>query len=97
MSRSRLIVCYDIADPKRLRSVFKLMRGFGDSLQYSVFTCDLSDRERVVLQGRLVELIHESEDRVLILDLGPVGGRGDRALTVLGRQHEPQPRQAIIV
>ena len=33
--RSSYLVCYDISDDKRLRKVFKLMRGFGDHLQFS--------------------------------------------------------------
>ncbi|MDD4792699.1 MAG: CRISPR-associated endonuclease Cas2, partial [Firmicutes bacterium] len=40
--RRRFIVCYDISDPKRLRKMYRTMRGFGDPLQKSVFTCDLS-------------------------------------------------------
>lgn len=97
MSRSRFIVCYDVSDPKRLRRVFRIMRGFGDSMQYSVFACDLSPRERVVLEATLVDAIHPDEDRVLILDAGPIEGRGDECLRVLGRQEIPQPRQAVII
>ena len=43
------IVAYDIADPKRWRRVFRLMEGFGEWLQLSVFQCRLSSakwRER---------------------------------------------------
>jgi CRISPR-associated protein Cas2 len=97
MSRSKLIVCYDIAEPKRLRRVFRIMRGFGDALQYSVFTCDLSAKERVLLEGALVEAINEKEDRVLIIDAGPAEGRGSAAFRLIGRQEVPEPRQAIVV
>lgn len=97
MSRSRLVVCYDISDPKRLRRVFKIMRGFGDALQYSVFTCDLSRSEQVLLETELVEAINEKRDRILIIDLGPSDGRGSRCLKILGRQQEPRPRQAILL
>ena len=37
--RQSYLVCYDISDDKRLRKVFKTMRGYGDHLQYSVFEC----------------------------------------------------------
>ena len=43
--RRRFIVCYDISDPKRLRKMFRKI-GFGDPLQKSMFTCDLSIKER---------------------------------------------------
>lgn len=40
--RASYLVCYDICDDKRLRKVFRTMRGFGDHLQYSVFECQLT-------------------------------------------------------
>jgi hypothetical protein len=33
---------HGISDEKRLRKVFKAMRGYGDHLQYSVFECQLT-------------------------------------------------------
>ena len=33
--RTSYLVCYDIADEKRLRKVFQTMRGYGDHLQFS--------------------------------------------------------------
>ena len=40
--RKKYVVSYDITDPKRLNQICKKMRGYGDTLQYSVFICDLS-------------------------------------------------------
>lgn len=97
MSRSRLIVCYDVSDSKRLRRVFRIMRGFGDALQYSVFSCDLSPKERVMLEATLRDAINEREDRVMIIDSGPTEGRAGEAVRVLGRQELPETRQAVIV
>ena len=51
--RSSFIVCYDIADPKRLRQVFKIMRGWGDHLQYSVFECQLTKVDTARLRTQL--------------------------------------------
>lgn len=97
MGRSRLYVCYDICDSKRLRRVFKLMNGFGESLQYSVFACDLSPKERVLLEAALMEAIHEREDRVLLIDVGPTDGRGTTSVRCLGTQQLPPERRAAIV
>ena len=47
--RRLYLVAYDICDPKRLRKVFKTMRGFGEHLQFSVFQCDLTPMARVDL------------------------------------------------
>ena len=45
MANERLyIVAYDIADPKRWRRVFKVMKGYGHWLQLSVFQCRLTAR-----------------------------------------------------
>ena len=44
--RTTFLVCYDIADDKRLRKVFKTCCNFGDHLQFSVFECDLSPSEK---------------------------------------------------
>lgn len=95
--RNRYIVAYDVSDGKRLRSVFKKMNGFGDALQYSVFACDLSAKERVLLEEALSDIIDVKEDRVLIIDIGPVEGRGAGVVRTLGRQVKPKQREALVV
>lgn len=95
--RHTYVVTYDIADAKRLRQVFKVMRGFGDALQYSVFRCELSAREKVLLIEKLTPTIHHTEDQVMLVDLGPVGGRVDQAVETLGRSKPAPIRRAIIV
>jgi CRISPR-associated protein Cas2 len=51
--RNVYLVCYDVADDKRLRKTYKTMCGFGDPLQYSVFRCELSAVERQSLKESL--------------------------------------------
>ena len=86
--RNRYLVTYDIANEKRLRLVFKKMKGFGDHLQYSVFTCDLSDKERVLMVGELKDIINHREDRICIADIGPVSGRGSESMMFIGKPLE---------
>ncbi|MDA8976549.1 CRISPR-associated endonuclease Cas2, partial [bacterium] len=43
MARTRYLVSYDIATPKRLRMVAKVCQSFGSRIQYSVFECPLDD------------------------------------------------------
>ena len=96
--RNRYIVSYDIADPKRLRRVHRTMRGFGDPLQYSVFRCDLSPTERVLLREALTPLLHQREDQVLLINLGPAEARGAESIEPLGRAlAEEAERLAVIV
>ncbi|MGA7408948.1 MAG: CRISPR-associated endonuclease Cas2, partial [Bryobacteraceae bacterium] len=69
--RKSYLVCYDISDDKRLRKVFKTMRGYGDHLQYSVFECQLTPTDMILLRVELGAIIHHDEDQVLFVDLGP--------------------------
>lgn len=85
----RYYVAYDIADPRRLRRVFQLMKGAGEHVQLSVFCCDLSERQKESLLLRLSEVIMPSEDQVLFIGLGPTEGVGADRITTLGQPHEP--------
>ncbi len=82
--RTTYIVCYDIADAKRLRQVFKICRNYGNHLQFSVFECDLSQAEKIELERKLSEVINLKKDQALFIALGPADGRGDRVITALG-------------
>ncbi len=86
--RQRYVVTYDIGDPKRLRRVFKLMKGWGVHLQYSVFRCDLTAAMLVQLRAELREMINFEEDRVLFVDVGPSDGRGLEVFESLGREDQ---------
>ncbi len=87
----------DAAGPKRLARTYKKMNGFGEPAQYSVFVCDLSPKERVLLEEALTEILNLKEDRVLIVDMGPSEGRGGESYTVLGNARELPGRKAVIV
>jgi CRISPR-associated protein Cas2 len=96
--RRRYLVGYDVSEPGRLRRVYRTLRGFGDPLQYSLFRCDLNDAERMRMKEALVEVIHHADDRVVIVDLGPVEGRAAEVFECLGRQDPVPPRgDAVIV
>ncbi len=96
--RNRYLICYDVADPKRLRRMFRTLHGYGDPIQYSVFICDLAPQERVLMEAAVHDIIHHKEDRVLVVDIGPVSGRGNRAVQQFGRTLAlPGQRTAVIV
>lgn len=95
--RTLYIVTYDIANDRRWRKVFKLMCGHGDRLQYSVFRCALSDRERIVLIEKLSSAIKHNEDQVLFLPLGPMGGVDEQRVYAIGRPYPPMRQGAVIV
>lgn len=95
--RNRYLVRYDVSDPKRLRAVFKALKGYGDHLQYSVFRCDLTASQRQWLLGDLESLIHHREDRVMIVDIGPVGPGVEGRFQFLGRSIPPPSDEPVIV
>lgn len=95
--RHRYVVAYDVSDPKRLKAVYKKMCGFGDWLQYSVFRCDLSDLELTLMRERIGAIINHAEDRVMIVDIGPVGGRGSGAFQFLGAAGRPAPESGAVI
>ena len=64
------IVTYDIADDKRWRAIYKLMHGYGEWMQLSVFQCRLTRSRHVELMARLAEVISNADDHVLVVDLG---------------------------
>ena len=79
------LVCYDIRDPRRLRRVFRVMKGYGEHWQYSIFFCALRAIDRVRMQSDLEEEMNLKEDQVLILDLGENQDAARAAVTVLGQ------------
>lgn len=95
--RRLYLVTYDIADPKRLRSVFKTMKGFGSHLQFSVFQCDMPEMDVIRMRAALTDIIHHKDDQVLIIDLGPSEGCPIKRIESLGKAVEVVIRKAQIV
>lgn len=83
--RNLYLVCYDIRDSKRLRKTHKAMLGFGDPLQYSVFVCELSEVERMLMEQRLKEVASIGQDSIAIVDLGTASRRARRRVRLLGK------------
>ena len=62
------IVCYDIRCQKRWRKAYKLIQGYGERVQYSIFRCFLNQRDREKLRWEL-EKILAREDNILFVRL----------------------------
>jgi CRISPR-associated protein Cas2 len=60
------LIAYDIRSPKRWREAYKLLQGYGDRLQYSMFRCWLSQREREKLRWKLEQILEAEDDLILI-------------------------------
>lgn len=86
------VVCYDITDDKRRTKVYKLLRGFGDHVQFSVFRCVLSAIQQARLIDRLQLLIKPSEDQVLLIPLGSADSARSWELVAVGLPVVPRDR-----
>lgn len=91
------IVAYDIADPKRWRRVFKLMKGYGEWVQLSVFQCRLTPPQHAELIALLDGLINHNEDHIILIDLGPAASITPRVVSLGKAEFIPIESQAIIV
>lgn len=97
MHQERLvIVTYDISDPKRWRRVFRLLRGYGEWLQLSVFQCRLSRKRQAELIALIDGVIHHAADHVLFMDLGPADQVAPRVVS-LGKAFKAVAREPVIV
>lgn len=85
--RKWCVIAYDVRDERRLRQVARLLSGYGERIQYSVFRSRLNPVE---LERLLWELgrVQAPEDSLLVLPLCP-----QCAAAVRGRAH-PQPWKA---
>jgi len=90
------IISYDIADQKRWRRVFRIMKGYGEWLQLSVFQCRLTRMRMVQLESELRDSMNQREDHVLIVDVGPAESVEPRVHS-LGKAFESVKREAVIV
>lgn len=90
------IVAYDIADQKRWRRVFRLMKGYGSWLQLSMFQCRLTARRRAELAARLEAVIHHTVDHVILIDVGPAEQVAPRVES-LGKRYDAPERRAIVI
>ncbi len=96
MDEHLYIVTYDIADDKRWRAVFKIMKGYGEWLQLSVFRCRLSARRHAELIELLTGAINQRQDHVLLLNIGPAE-KVDPRVVSLGKTFEALSKEPVIV
>jgi CRISPR-associated protein Cas2 len=81
-----LLVCYDIAQPRRLQKVARLLEGYGQRLQYSVFLCYLAPPLLAQLKDRAAQLMHPDEDSIVYI---PLCGVCHDAIEVYGHRDLP--------
>jgi len=59
-----IIVAYDIAHPRRLNRVAKIMKDYGVRVQKSIFEVEVDNKRFAEMKRRVRDVILESEDGV---------------------------------
>lgn len=57
---------YDIKDQKRWKKVYDAVRDYGSRHQYSVFICNIDEKNYLKLKSRLLDIINKDEDQICI-------------------------------
>ncbi|MDE0154267.1 MAG: CRISPR-associated endonuclease Cas2 [bacterium] len=96
MDEHLYIIAYDIADQKRWRAIFRLLHGYGEWLQLSVFQCRLSRLRHAELIATLDEIIHHKEDHVILMDLGVTDTVKPKVVS-LGKEFQAVEKEPIVV
>jgi CRISPR-associated protein Cas2 len=59
-----LVISYDIPEDKRRTRVHKILKSYGQWMQYSVFECDLTETQYAKMRARLDRAIVPEEDSI---------------------------------
>lgn len=68
-----------------MNRVHRVMKGFGEPWQLSVFFCVLKEIDVVRLRSALEKQMNLKEDQALIVDLGPEVNSAKEAVTIIGQ------------
>ena len=58
------VIAYDIPNDRRRTKIHKLLCGFGEWTQFSLFECFLSQKENLILREKLDQLVEADEDSI---------------------------------
>lgn len=62
------MICYDIREPARWRKAYRLLKGYGERIQYSIFRCRLTKKELEELRWEITRVL-TVDDSILIVGL----------------------------
>jgi CRISPR-associated protein Cas2 len=88
------VVCYDITNDRRRNRVAKVLLGYGERVQESVFECHLNNALLRRLQAELLPLIDSHSDR---LRYYPLCGKDVGLVTWRGKGSQPRDTVDFII
>ena len=90
--RGHYLITYDVTNNSRRTRLSKLLEGYGDRVQYSVFEADLDRREVQEILACAAKLIGKADS----LRLYPTCGECVRRVKTIGRSYQPAPELHIL-
>lgn len=88
------LICFDIVDDTIRTKVAKILEGYGDLVQKSVFECPLDDKQLKTLKDKFGDLIDLEEDSVHFYRLCK---RCLSSFECIGIEHKPETEMFAIV
>lgn len=93
----RFVIAYDVPDDRRRSTLAKLLKSYGDRVQYSVFVVDCGRAGMVRLVNRIRSVVNLTEDSVLICDLGLTRLVGPGTFSCVGRQRQLTTGESFLI
>jgi len=59
-----IVISYDVPDDKRRTKIHKILKSYGQWMQYSVFECNLTATQYAKLRSRLSKVIKAEQDSI---------------------------------
>jgi CRISPR-associated protein Cas2 len=64
-----VVISYDVPEDKRRTKIHKMLKSYGQWMQYSVFECELTDTQYAKLRSRLAKVINPDKDSIRFYSL----------------------------
>ncbi len=88
------LVSYDIPDTKRRTKLAKILKDYGDRVQYSVFECILDNKLLDKMVERIHKIVNEEADSIRIYT---ICASCEKIINVIGQGKVSQDKEVYIV
>jgi CRISPR-associated protein Cas2 len=88
-SKSWHLVCYDVRDQGRWRKLYKIVQGYGQRIQYSIFRCKMTERQMQKLYWEAMQVLAQEDDFLII----PVCNRCAARIPNINERKDWDPNQ----
>lgn len=61
-----MLICYDISDQNRRTRIFKILKDYGNNVQFSIFECSIDQKTYSELENKLKTEINSQDDSIKI-------------------------------